>query len=105
MERDNTLKLKRDKYSRSRGGYSRLLEIKCEKCGQSLCYYQKDGSGPLRRMYLDRILKTYAAETEKSLACQKCGYMLGIRYIYEKEKRPAFRLFEGAVTKRIIRII
>ena len=44
-----------DKYKKVRGGYSRLLEISCEKCGSVLCHYQKDGPGILKRMYFDRI--------------------------------------------------
>lgn len=97
-----SIKLKQDKFRRSRGGYSRLLEIKCEKCGELLCYYQKDGFGPLKRMYIDRIVKTYA-DAGKHLVCHKCGHILGVRYIYEKEKRPAFRLFEGSITKKIVK--
>jgi ribosomal protein S27E len=94
------MELKRDKYKMARGGYSRLLEIKCEKCGSLLCYYQKDGPGLLKRMYVDRIVKLYA-RAGTSLICHKCGHVLGSHYIYKKEKRPAFRLFVGAVTKKI----
>ena len=96
------IKLKQDKFRRSRGGYSRLLEIRCEKCGQLLAYYQKDGPGPLKRMYEDRIVKSYA-RAGKNLVCSKCRHILGIRYIYEKEKRPAFRLFQGSIIKNIIK--
>jgi len=95
-----TIKLKQDKFRRSRGGYSRLLEVRCEKCGELRCYYQKDGPGPLKRMYVDRITKAYADAGTK-LICHKCGQILGVRYVYEKEKRPAFRLFEGSITKKI----
>jgi len=97
-----SLKLKQDWFRKVRGGYSRLLAVRCEKCKTLLCYYQKDGPGPLKRMYVDRIVKTYA-DAGKKLACHRCGHILGIRYIYEKEKRPAFRLFEGSVKKKIIR--
>ncbi|KKS56835.1 MAG: hypothetical protein UV23_C0035G0007, partial [Candidatus Nomurabacteria bacterium GW2011_GWF1_42_40] len=48
--------LKRDKFRKARGGYARILEIRCEKCGHFLALYQKDGPGPLKRMYVDRIL-------------------------------------------------
>jgi len=97
------IKLKHDKFRKNRGGYSRLLEIKCEKCEELLCYYQKDGPGPLKRMYIDRIAKTYA-DAGKKLICHKCGHILGVRYIYEKEKRLAFRLFEGSVKKKIVKV-
>jgi hypothetical protein len=69
------LQLKHDKYRKARGGYSRLLEIHCEHCSHVIALYQKDGPGSLKRL-------------------------LGIPYIYEKEKRPAFRLFQGSVTKK-----
>jgi ribosomal protein S27E len=94
------MKLKQDKFRKARGGYSRLLEVRCEKCDEILCYYQKDGPGPLKRMYMDRIVKTYAV-AGKSLICHKCGHILGVRYIYEKEKRPAYRLFQNSVKKKI----
>lgn len=53
-------------------------------------------------MYLDRIVES-GNVAGKSLVCGKCKHLLGVRYIYEKEKRPAFRLFEGAVTKKIVK--
>lgn len=28
---------KKDKYKKARGGYSRLLEISCQKCGNIIC--------------------------------------------------------------------
>lgn len=92
--------LKNDKYRRSRGGYSRLLEIRCEKCKKLLCYYQKDGPGPLKRMYIDRIVNTYK-QAGATLKCHNCGHVLGVRYKYEKEKRLAYRMFVGSVTKKI----
>jgi len=96
-----TIKLKRDKYRKARGGYSRLLQVSCERCGNVVALYQKDGPGPLKRMYLDRIIEPDNV-TGKNLVCSKCKHLLGVRYVYEKEKRPAFRLFEGAVTKKVI---
>jgi hypothetical protein len=104
-------KLKNDKYKKNRGGYSRLLEISCEGCGAALGYYQKDGPGILKRMYLDRIYKSddYSDLSNKlfnelpQLICKKCKRHLGVPVIYEKEKRFAFRLFQGSVTKKIIK--
>ena len=52
------IKFKSDKYKKVRGGYSRLLDISCVRCGQHLCLYQKDGPGLLKRMYLDRIYES-----------------------------------------------
>ena len=96
------IKFKKDKYRRARGGYSRLLQVSCERCGNIVALYQKDGPGPLKRMYLDRIIEP-SNVIGKSFTCGKCKQLLGVRYIYEKEKRPAFRLFEGAVLKKIVK--
>jgi phage FluMu protein Com len=97
-------KLKQDKYRKARGGYSRLLEIRCEKCDEVLAHYQKDGPGPLKRMYIDRISSPKKLTDAKgNLTCPHCKQLIGIAYIYPKEKRPAFRLFEGSVTKKIIK--
>jgi hypothetical protein len=93
-------KLKNDKYRRARGGYSRMLAISCEKCGSLVCRYQKDGPGALRRMYIDRISDAGVSLSRKDLSCPK-GHLLGVKIIYDKEKRPAFRLFVDAVTKKI----
>ena len=46
---------KNDKYRKARGGYSRLLSVSCQKCGDQICLYQKDGPGNLRRMYIVRL--------------------------------------------------
>jgi hypothetical protein len=35
------------------------------------------------------------------LVCPKCKEVLGIPYLYPKEKRKAFRLFVGLVKKKI----
>lgn len=94
--------LKNDRYKKTRGGYSRLLNISCQKCGEHVCYYQKDGSGNLRRMYVDRISGPKISISRKDLSCSK-GHLLGVKIIYEKEKRLAFRLFIDSVTKKIIK--
>lgn len=86
-----------------------MLEIHCRKCNTILALYQKDGPGNLRRMYLDRIIspaglaKLQYKKLGKipNLRCRNCGETLGIPYIYEKERRKAFRLFQDAVTKKI----
>lgn len=96
------MKLKNDKYKKARGGYSRLLNIACQKCGSSICQYQKDGAGNLRRMYIDRILSPKISIARKDLTYAK-GHLLGVKIIYEKEKRPAFRLFVDSVVKKVVR--
>ena len=95
--------IKKDKYKKARGGYSRLLKISCLICDKEVCKYQKDGSGNLRRMYVDRILNKKVSITGKNLNCPK-GHLLGIKTIYEREKRPAFRLFVDSVTKKVVKI-
>ena len=91
---------KNDKYKKVRGGYSRMLKISCQKCGEDICFYQKDGPGNLRRMYIDRIVNPKVSTSKKDFSCSK-GHLLGVKIIYEKEKRPAFRLFVDSVIKKI----
>ncbi len=97
------MKLQNDKYKKARGGYSRFLQIFCQKCSGVICRYQKDGAGTLRRMYLDRISDPSVSLARKDLTCPK-GHLLGVKIIYEKEKRLAFRLFVDSVTKKIVKI-
>jgi hypothetical protein len=96
------MKFKNDKFKKARGGYSRLLQILCQKCGSLICLYQKDGPGNLRRMYIDRIIEPKISTSRKDLTCTK-SHLLGVKIIYEKEKRPAFRLFVDSVTKKIVK--
>lgn len=104
-----THSLKRDKFKSARGGYSRLLDVCCRKCGELVIVYQKDGPGNLRRLYLDRIfspnnlvnLQKVNIKAVPMLKCGHCGELLGTPYIYPKENRPAFRLYQDAVIKRL----
>jgi hypothetical protein len=93
---------KNDKYKKTRGGYSRLLNISCQKCDENICNYQKDGPGNLRRMYLDRIINSKVSTSRKDLSCSN-NHLLGVKIVYEKENRLAFRLFVDSITKKIIR--
>jgi hypothetical protein len=94
--------LKLDKYRKSRGGYSRLLEVSCEKCGEIVCHYQKDGQGPLKRLYADRVVDLKSAwKNNQKLVCRKCKRWLGIASKYQEEKRPCFILFQDSVIKNI----
>ena len=101
--------LKSDRFKRARGGASRLLEISCVACGAKVCHYQKDGPGILKRMYVDRMVGVDGAKGAKEakgtkgLDCPECGASLGVRMIYKIEDRPAFRLFVGAVTKKVVK--
>jgi len=94
---------KKDKYKKVRGGYSRLLKISCQKCGEHICQYQKDGPGNLKRMYIDRIIDPKVSISKKDLSCPK-GHLLGVKIIYDKEKRPAFRLFVDSIVKKITKV-
>ncbi len=93
---------KNDKYKKTRGGYSRLLNVSCQKCNEDICNYQKDGPGNLRRMYIDRIIDPKVSITKKDLSCSN-NHLLGVKIIYEKENHPAFRLFVEFVVKKIIK--
>lgn len=103
------INLKNDKYRKSRGGYSRFLDVFCHHCGVKILTYQKDGPGDLKRMYLDRIIapenlvkfQNLSIKNVPNLVCPKCKYVIAISYIYPKEKRNAFRLFVGAINKKI----
>lgn len=104
-------KLKKDRFKSTRGGYSRIINVLCRKCNNSIAIYQKDGPGNLRRMYLDRIyepenlanLQAKDIKNIDALKCQQCNELIGIPYIYEKENRKAFKLFQDSVIKKIIK--
>ncbi len=42
--------------------------------------------------------------TAKELRCPECKELLGVHMIYKKEDRPAYRLFVGAVGKKIVKV-
>lgn len=104
------LEIKKDKYRKVRGSKSKLLDIICPDCKNHICYYQKDGPGLLKRMYLDRIKDSKYSNLEnvefKNLPqfnCPNCNRHLGTPYIYSEEKRKCFRIFVGAVSKKIVK--
>ena len=92
------MKLKNDRYRHSRGGNTKILKVLCQKCGEYVCDYQKDGTGGLLRMYLDRIIAPAVSLNDKALKC-KNGHLLGVKMVYEKEKRLAFRLIPNSIQK------
>ena len=100
---------KKDKYKAARGGHSRLLNVCCRTCESLVVVYQKDGQGALRRLYLDRIfgpiemvgLQALRIKEVPALSCTNCSEILGTPYIYKKENRKAFRLYQDAVIKRL----
>ncbi len=94
-------KIKHDKYRSNRGGTSKILDIHCEGCDAHVCYYQKDGPGGLRRMYLDRMIDWQP--NEEMLRCASCDRTMAMKILYKKENRIAYRLFAEAVTKKIVK--
>jgi len=86
-----------------------LLNVCCRKCESLVVVYQKDGHGNLRRLYLDRIfepvemvgLQALNIKKIPALKCKRCSEILGTPYIYIKEKRKAFRLYQDSVIKRL----
>lgn len=102
------LKFKKDKYQKARGTYSRLLNLSCMECGNKILIYQKDGPGNIRRIYLDRIfspkrlthLENKPLGTISKLKCQKCHEDIGTPYIYRKENRKAFKIYQDALIKK-----
>lgn len=92
-------KPKKDKYTKARGGSSAMLLISCAQCQADVLLYQKDGPGPLLRMYLDKIhapetlVNTVTTYVEKSkmpaLHCSSCRSLIGVPMIYERENRLA----------------
>jgi ribosomal protein S27E len=103
------LEFKKDKYSISRRSYSRLLNIYCRKCNNLIAIYQKDGPGNLRRMYIDRILypldfvslNNFKLDEISNLECNRCNEILGTPYIFVKEQRKAFRLYQDSIIKKV----
>ncbi|HBB76776.1 MAG: hypothetical protein A2186_01255 [Candidatus Levybacteria bacterium RIFOXYA1_FULL_41_10] len=94
-------KLKNDKFRKSRGGYSRLLEISCSSCNTKLFKYQKDGPGIIKRLYVDRI---YLEVSGSTIKCENCKRLVGKLTVYEKENRPAYAIQSGAIKKKIVKL-
>ncbi len=102
-------KLKKDRYSKARGGPSKFLYISCGNCEEPTMVYQKDGPGRLLRCYTDRIVwppelidkqTDVAPDTIKqagALACLSCENMIATPMVYEPESRPAYRIIPGSI--------
>ncbi len=52
-------------------------------------------------MYVDRMIDI--EPTDKTLKCPECDHELGLKVTYAKENRPAYRLFQSSVTKKIVK--
>src|SRR4051812_34084406 len=103
--------MKKDKFSRARGGSSKILDIHCTNCGAWVLKYQKDGPGNLLRCYLNRIVtpphlaalqydpKIRESKDMPNLACPQCNTVIGVP-IRHDDGRLAFRLLKGKYSKK-----
>jgi len=87
-----------DDFRIARGNWSRIYSIRCAACDRLVCYYQKDGGGKLKRLYIDRIFSPTVPVGRKIFRCP-VHHELGIRVLYAKESRASVRLFVDAITK------
>ena len=116
MEKNNfttlpPFKFKRDRYMKKRGNPA-MLYVCCANCRTYIMCYQKDGPGPLKRCYLDRIHHppdltqlqkvAFSKKTCPKLICPSCQNHIGSPIIYEKESRPAFAIQPGSVALKKI---
>lgn len=103
---------KKDKFTHARDGGSKILDLHCRNCDTVFAVYQKDGSGYLRRMYMDRIvspdslvgLQNTNIDDIDPIRCSGCNTIVAMPYIYKKENRNAYRVFRDSVIKRIAKI-
>ena len=102
-------KFKKDGYVRARGGGSEFFDIYCSLCQAHIALYQKDGSGSLIRMYLDRIFEPESLSklqdfpnkhSLQGLKCPDCNTLIGVPMIYKSENRLAYRLIRGSFSKK-----
>lgn len=106
-------KLKNDRYRKIRGGKAFVVEVCCGKCSSRILIYQKDGDGPLKRCYFNRILDPsfleelqYNASIRQpsdapQLVCPQCKIVVGAPIVHH-DGRLAFRLRPGFFFKRRI---
>lgn len=110
MPKAKPLQFKKDSYRIARGGRSQFIDLSCDRCGKSIAVYQKDGPGPLKRMYVDRIVgpellvrsleKVKTTKKMPMFNCPSCKEELGVPMIYEKEERLAYKLFQSVLVKK-----
>lgn len=92
-----------DQFWENREAYSEFLNIYCEKCGNYLLTYQKDGPGELRRMYLDRIhapeelTNLNEKDITSDLVCPHCDRIIAAPRTYKKENRKSYFIFAYSV--------
>jgi hypothetical protein len=111
VEKDK-FKLKKDRFSKARGGASQFFNIFCSQCRTWILLYEKDRRGNLFRLYLDRIhapenlaaLKNqytvHSVNDISPLKCSNCNNLVAVGMIYEPENRLAYRLIYGTYVKQ-----
>lgn len=80
-------------------GHPKFIFVLCSKCQKPIFVYQKDGSGPLKRCYLDRIHESLIEVKEEAsiLKYPECERKLGCVDNYEKENRLAIYWFTDCI--------
>ena len=89
-----------DAFTKSRGDPC-LICIHCKKCSKLIFIYQKDGPGPLKRSYLDRICRAFIDLENSMIRCPSCEAKLGFLDVYEKESRKAIYWFADCVESQL----
>lgn len=108
------MKFSNDQFKARRGGTSKWLMVSCRECQNDLFIYQKDGTGQLLRLYLDRIysspegerpFKNITYQALGNLACNNCESLIGVPMIYEKhgEDRLAERIIPPGPLLKVIK--
>ena len=92
------MKIKKDKYLRKRGGTAKIIKISCMQCDSLVFVYQKDGTGSLKRCYLNRIISPEYYSNKNinelnNLVCA-CGNVIGSPFKY-RDGRLAYHLIRG----------
>ena len=90
------------------------MVIRCSKCQHPTLLYQKDGSGRLLRMYLDKIhapddfadLKHVATSKSdlKGLHCPNDQELLAVPMLYKPENRLALRIIRGSIHMEKVKV-
>ena len=88
---------KKDIYRKHRGGKAKLLDVHCANCNKLILIYQKDGPGPLKRCYVDRVFYSKTTKRDGKLICSNCGAIIGTPMVYKKhgENRRAYKMKVG----------
>ncbi|OGN61657.1 MAG: hypothetical protein A3F40_00510 [Chlamydiae bacterium RIFCSPHIGHO2_12_FULL_27_8] len=78
-----------NEYTKSRGEPQFLIMFS-SCCREFIMIYQKDGPGPLKKCYFDRIHYPDFLKNLEKLNCRKCQSLIGEKMIYVKENRIVF---------------